>query len=761
MTRYSNQGERDEGGHLDGDASFTGVMMKGTPDQVAEGYVCEAENMRFGNGVAEPRGGIRKLPWVGQFGTTWPLVFPFDFSALIGFGQVHGAGVFDDPSENGRRWALVAAGGAVYRSLPGSIAERIPLPKGVTLTGRVRFVQAFHNIIMLRGADLPKLVLSDFRAGFELPGAIVAGSGGRSMPDAEWATFWENRLIALDGRDELAVSDVLSPEVTSVAQTVRVNVGSSDPLTGVAAYGTGKLVVAKESSVYVVSDLVADANGRFTGATCKTLTTAWGIIAPGSLVAVGRDMWGLAPHGVVSIRQTEEGDLQTGDTPVSEPIEPLMARLNRELASIAVAAVWDNKFYLAFPMDDGKALGAQMVAAGAYDASGSFALANLEIGAEYRIEFGAHEATFMNLDALPGETRDFVADASTMILTGEKGLAVTCKLWRLHSGVNNAVVVYDLQRQAWCGLDTSDGMMILDWMKLDYQGAERLFFLGADGWINLYEEGPVDEVDRELVTPWTDVVVTERPPVGGTLTVNGVVVTATRGARNTTTGWGAYDLRRAQQNLWDDGYGRGFAPGLARAWSAPDTVAEQIPGGVRFWATSGALAPEVSVSGGSGAWAEVTSLAKRGVIERPIVSRLVTRGYRRGASPSGAMREAFTAARVRVRTWCPDAVVSVRPGGAGGAGVTARILRDRTRYLTVSGHQEAYREDYSVVASDDMGEWEQGRDVEEHQETDVAVELHESGLYLQVEVVNREGRCEVVGAQAESMAGERRSGVIK
>lgn len=760
--RYSQYTTRDEVDQGDGDASFVGVNMKAPPDQVAEGYVSAAENLRFCNGVAEPRGGIRKLPWLAQFGVTWPLVFPFGFDSLISFGSVHGAGVFDDP--NGDRWAVIAAGGKVYRTMPGGTALEVKLPEGVVLEGRVRFVQAFNRVVLLRGASEPLLALEDWTEGFVALEAPEAESGGLAMPGTAAALYWENRLIAVDGRDELAVSDVLNIGVTSVAQRVRVNVGSSDPLVAVAPYANGKLVVAKESSVYIVSDLEADSAGRFTSATCKTLTTAWGIIAPGSLVAVGSDLWGLAPHGVVSIGLTESGEVQWRDVPVSEAIEPLLRRLHREEAAGAVAAVWENKYYLALPLDDGKAVGLQLLAGGVYDGAGRYELANLEIGGTYRIEFGEHEGTFMDLDTAQGEVREFTAGASTLELVGEANKAVTAKVWRVHAGVNNAVVVYDLQRRAWCGLDTSEGLMVLDWLKLDHQGRERLFFLGADGWINLYEEGYEDEVEREVVTPWTEVVVTERPPIGATLTVAGTTITATRGTRNTgAAGWGANDLQRAARNLWDDGSGRGWKPGLVRGWTAPSVLAEAIPGGLRFWGQDG-LAPTVTASG---AWADIVSLGKRGVVRTPIRSRLLTRGYRKHsqdqADSEGTMVTAygqqwdFAEARLRLLTWDPHALVSVSNGVA--AQEAAQIVRDRTRWLTVKTRDE-YVEDFSVVCSDDMGVWDAGKAIDAAQMTEVAVELRHSGTYCQVEVVNERGRCEVAGVRVSAVAGTRRTGTV-
>lgn len=77
--------------------------------------------------------------------------------------------------------------------------------------------------------------------------------------------------------------------------------------------------------------------------------------------------------------------------------------------------------------------------------------------------------------------------------------AVTATVQHVITGANNAVLVFDFLRQRWAGYDQTKGrdLAVQDWIKHTYLGSVRLFFIGADGFLNLYEEGFEDELPDE------------------------------------------------------------------------------------------------------------------------------------------------------------------------------------------------------------------------------------------------------------------------
>ena len=48
---------------VDGDIAFVGVNARLDPGQLPEGFVANAVNKRFTNGVVKTRPGIKKMPW--------------------------------------------------------------------------------------------------------------------------------------------------------------------------------------------------------------------------------------------------------------------------------------------------------------------------------------------------------------------------------------------------------------------------------------------------------------------------------------------------------------------------------------------------------------------------------------------------------------------------------------------------------------------------------------------------------------------------
>lgn len=61
------------------------------------------------------------------------------------------------------------------------------------------------------------------------------------------------------------------------------------------------------------------------------------------------------------------------------------------------------------------------------------------------------------------------------------------------SGGNNTIAVFDFLTSAWAGIDTGTAIRPKEFFKATYSGAERLFILGEDGFISLYEEASVGD----------------------------------------------------------------------------------------------------------------------------------------------------------------------------------------------------------------------------------------------------------------------------
>jgi len=76
-----------------------------------------------------------------------------------------------------------------------------------------------------------------------------------------------------------------------------------------------------------------------------------GCAAEKSVATVGADVFFLSRTGVYRVLQVIQGRIQTAPVPVSDPIEPLIGRINWACADRAVAAVWGQYYLVAVPLD--------------------------------------------------------------------------------------------------------------------------------------------------------------------------------------------------------------------------------------------------------------------------------------------------------------------------------------------------------------------------------------------------------------------------
>lgn len=483
MPRHRQYGYEDDQPLQDGDDGFIGVNMLLDPSQLPNGYVAEAINKRFNSRNAEDRLGIKKLPWTNKLSSPPATIVPF--------GTVYGAGIFGDP--NGVEWDIIAADGKVYRSLECNASEELPLPAGVTITARVSFTQCFNVMVLFRGPDLDPLVMTSLDEGFKVIEQTPAGDGTEVIPRASNGIFVQNRLFIPHGRDLVAASDLL--DYTRYAPTLadfRINQGSEDTLVALFKFNETTIVCFKEKSVYAVSQVY----GSLSSIRLDELTRAYGLRAARAIVQVGTDVWFLADrHGVVSLTQTEQNKIQGVDVPMSREIDPLIKRIHWAHAANAVAAYWENHYYLAVPLDSAQVVKENIVPAAATveDDDARFYLTGLVPGRTYRFTPVGPDDSLWNNGTVYLNPIDFVAATDTVYLLSSDP-TVLATVQPVFNGVNNAVLVYNFLNKAWSGYDLSDALQVAEFRIRSYAGRKRLFFFGADGFLNLYEEGFVDEI---------------------------------------------------------------------------------------------------------------------------------------------------------------------------------------------------------------------------------------------------------------------------
>lgn len=356
MGFFKDYGPGDDAPLLDGDGGFLGVDMRRDPGQLEPGLAAEAWNIRFTDGVAAPRKGIRLIGWSARHEAGYG---PGDIRP---YGFVAGAGVFNDPI-TGYSWLIVVTSEGVFRARPGTTAAQIPTPVNEVIPDRVQLIQTYNGLVMLRGASYAPLYCDDLNVGFKALPEAVNNPGNIEIPPSASGVYFQNRLFVIDGRTDAThvdtvfvsdfgtVFDVL--EGSTAYNSFKINVGSSDRLVALYRFNDTTLIAAKETSIYTVSQIYGTNEDLAANARLDAITTEYGCKAARSFVQVGSDVWFLAHRrGICSVRQTEQNKLQGVDVPVSRDIDPLIRRINWEHAANAVAATHDNKVYIAVPLDN-------------------------------------------------------------------------------------------------------------------------------------------------------------------------------------------------------------------------------------------------------------------------------------------------------------------------------------------------------------------------------------------------------------------------
>lgn len=189
------------------------------------------------------------------------------------------------------------------------------------------------------------------QVGSETGTMTKAGASGLPMPGGREGAYYQNRLLIVNGRDTVAISDALDPlHFTPFTAAVTANQGESDQIMALWPLGTNDAVlVLKENSIGLINNF----SGGTSQWTYTTLTREYGCLAPLSVAQVGADVWFLSRKGVASISQTSNGVLQGVADPVSKAMQKYMNQIDWRYAAKACAGYWNNRYFIALPLKVG------------------------------------------------------------------------------------------------------------------------------------------------------------------------------------------------------------------------------------------------------------------------------------------------------------------------------------------------------------------------------------------------------------------------
>jgi hypothetical protein len=496
---------------LDGDVEFRGVNELLPPGQLQPGELASARNNRCRFGKAEPRLGCCKMPWSN-------LVTSGASSVPIPYGTVYGRGYFQDADSV--LWGIVAADGKVYKFREGNGSSEIALPPGITITSAVSFTQTYNGLVMFRGLGNATLIMANLDGGFAvatqaantITGALTENptDGTENIPEADRGDWIDARLFVptetATEKDLVNISDFLNAtRFASVRSQGRINQGANDRLIRVFKFGRSHAAVCfKTASIYALYNTL----GTLEEMEQDEITREFGLLSPRGVINVGKEeadmpdeVWFMGNTGSV---YKIAGDASTGllgvsALPVSQEMQKTIARVNRRIgASTVTFELWDDKLYIALPLDDATALGPELVRGTLNYSSGTYTFPVIP-GATYFWTPGVNDTGLVNGSTTYNEAAQFTATGISVTLQGSTVASITASIKRQWVDVNNAVLVYDFVKGKWTGYDDGTAFTVQEWIKIAVDGEERLFFISADGFINLAEALFDDETAYEAL----------------------------------------------------------------------------------------------------------------------------------------------------------------------------------------------------------------------------------------------------------------------
>ena len=183
------------------------------------------------------------------------------------------------------------------------------------------------------------------------------GISYRRMRSTAWASYINGRLIVPDGKQNVMLSDVYSPDVFDPFwASFRVGVGGDDKIMAVHAWVEGSFLVFCRKSIWLaeVNQFPSTDGSAFSIDTpvskLTLLTDEVGCSARQTIATAGQFIYFLSDAGVYRLDSKLDLKLRGETLPLSDPIANQVANLNADLVENAVGLYFSNRYFLAVPL---------------------------------------------------------------------------------------------------------------------------------------------------------------------------------------------------------------------------------------------------------------------------------------------------------------------------------------------------------------------------------------------------------------------------
>jgi hypothetical protein len=324
---------------LAGDKVFVGLNSRENPISISAGFVSKAQNVRMDKGMVSFRKGLKRLT-----------------EGAIVNQTVYGSGSYINQS--GQEIIIILLTDKLFTFNPDTsvLSAAVNYPSGVTLTDAsvVCLVQAVNKVYISRGYDDDPLI---FNYATNTVTAITSPTD--QFPNCVNLLYYGNRIIAQNSVDTIAVSHYLDFTKFSSGDIFRLNDGGNDEVVSICPWTLNEFIVIMRNSIFYVSvgtGAYASGDNIAADAYVKTLASDVGCSAKRSAVQAAGGIIFLSDNGVYflspqNVGANESIRLLTIGEALSSQIDDVIQRINRSASSKAIGIYWNNRYYLAVPLD--------------------------------------------------------------------------------------------------------------------------------------------------------------------------------------------------------------------------------------------------------------------------------------------------------------------------------------------------------------------------------------------------------------------------
>ena len=147
--------------------------------------------------------------------------------------------------------------------------------------------------------------------------------------------------------DQLIASDKLNPNTYDpLFASLRFNAGTSDFTVGIKSFTDDTVLVFNRNSIHSVKQAGTQVP------VSTLLTNEIGCVARKTIIQVGNKIYFLSDSGLYSLEFFEEFNLRGSQTPLSESVSKTIDRINQSAIDKSCAVYFNNRYYLALPLDN-------------------------------------------------------------------------------------------------------------------------------------------------------------------------------------------------------------------------------------------------------------------------------------------------------------------------------------------------------------------------------------------------------------------------